>query len=172
MEVVIRSISRGSYEALPVDAISCTYNMDGFTPMNSILVAYGLDRENFRKCAAMHEGPTFRIICHGDCNDEGPQVITASKTLHWDSEPDATAEILAIADGERCESLSMTHFMFIRGKFPVAAFEQSLRSVESGQFRAYLRKNVVDVDEQYYPQALAVHSRVTKIKNRSDSQNV
>jgi hypothetical protein len=146
--------------------------MDGFTTMNSILVAYGLDREHFRKCAGMHEGSMFRTICHGDCNDKGPQVITASKTLRWDSEPGATAEILAIADDERRESLCMTHFMFILGKFPEAAFEQSLRSVESGQFRAYLRKIVVDVDEQYYPQALAVHSRVTKIKNRSDSQNV
>lgn len=172
MEIVIRPIPRGSYEALPVDAISCTYNMDGFTPMNSILVAYGLDREHFRKCAGMHGGPKFRIICHGDCNDEGPQVITASKTLHWDSEPGATAEILAIADGEQCESLSMTHFMFILGNFPEAAFEQCLRSVESGKSRAYLRKVVVDVDEGYYQQALDVHARVTKIISKGDSQNV
>ena len=72
MEVVIRPIEHGSYTPIPVDAISCTYNMDGFTPMNAILAAYDLDREHFRKCGRMHEGPKLRIICHGDCY-ERPQ---------------------------------------------------------------------------------------------------
>jgi len=162
MEIVIRPVPRGSYEALFVDAISCTYNMDGFTPMNSILMAYGLDREHFRKCARMHEGPKFRIICHGDCNDEGPQVITASKTLHWDSEPGATAEILAIADGERCESLSMTHFMFILGKFPEAAFEQCMTQVEAAKSTTNLKRIVVDVDEHHVAMARLIHRRITE----------
>ena len=86
MEVVIRPIEHGTYIPMTVDAISCTYNMDGFTPMNAILAAYGLDREHFRKCGRMHEGPKLRIICHGDCY-ERPQVITVSKTERWDSEP-------------------------------------------------------------------------------------
>ena len=39
MEVVIRPIEHGTYIPMTVDAISCTYNMDGFTPMNAILAA-------------------------------------------------------------------------------------------------------------------------------------
>jgi len=161
MEVVIRPIAHGSYAPFPVDAISCTYNMDGFTPMNAVLSAYGMDREHFRKCARFHAGPKFRTICHGDCY-ERPQVITVSKTERWDSEPSATDEILTIADCERCESLCMTHFMFIIGKFPETAFEQCLRSVELAKLHTRLRKIVVDVDERCYLQALDVHNRVRK----------
>lgn len=164
MEVVIRPIAHGGYAPIPVDAISCTYNMDGFTPMNAILRAYGLDLDHFRKCARFHAGPKFWTICHSDC-DERPQIITSSKTKHWDSEPGATDEILAVADCERCESLCMTHFMFILGKFPEVAFEQCLRSVELAKFHTHLRKIVVDIDERHYLQALDVHTRVRESVN-------
>lgn len=159
MEVVIRPIEHGSYAPIPVDAFSCTYNMDGFTPMNAILAAYDLDREHFRKCARMHEGAKHRIICHGDC-DANLQVITVSKTERWDSEPGATKEILTIADCERCESLCMTHFCFILGAFPVGAFRQCLESIQSAVTLETLNRVVVDVDERYYQQALEVHARV------------
>jgi hypothetical protein len=38
--IELRPISHGSYVASDADVISCTYNMDGFTPMNSVLVAH------------------------------------------------------------------------------------------------------------------------------------
>ena len=159
MEVVIRPIEHGTYIPMTVDAISCTYNMDGFTPMNAILAAYGLDREHFRKCGRMHEGSKLRIICHGDCY-ERPQVITVSKNERWDSEPGATKEILTIADCERCESLCITHFSYILGAFPVGAFRQCLESIQSAATLVNLKRVVVDADERYYQQALDVHSKV------------
>ena len=161
MEVVIRPIEHGTYIPMTVDAISCTYNMDGFTPMNAILAAYGLDREHFRKCGRMHEGPKLRIICHGDCY-ERPQVITVSKTERWDSEPGATKEILTIADCERCESLCMTQFSFILAAFPVDAFRQCLESIQSAGGFENLERVVVDIDVRYYQYALDVHSQVRR----------
>lgn len=60
MEVLIRPISRGWYEPTDVDAISCTYNPDGFTPMSAVLVAYGLDREYF-KTQVIHREEKFSM---------------------------------------------------------------------------------------------------------------
>lgn len=166
MEIVIRPIEHGTYAPVPVDAISCTYNMDGFTPMNAILAAYGLDREYFRKCGRMHEGSKLRIICHGDCY-ERPQVITVSKAAWWDSEPGATKKILTLADCERCESLSMTHFSFILGAFPASAFKQCIGSIQSAAGFENLNRVVVDIDVRYYQHALDVDSqlRLSKIVN-------
>jgi hypothetical protein len=64
MEVVIRPVAHVAYESVKTDAISCTYDMDGFTLMNEVLRAYRLDREHFRKCAYMHESRKFRVISH------------------------------------------------------------------------------------------------------------
>ena len=75
MEVVIRPVARGRYEAVRTDAVSCTYDMNGFTLMSAVLSQLGLDREHFRKCARMHEGEKFRVISHGD---EKPFVITTN----------------------------------------------------------------------------------------------
>ena len=161
MEVVIRPIEHGTYIPMTVDAISCTYNMDGFTPMNAILAAYGLDREHFRKCGRMHEGPKLRIICHGDCY-ERPQVITVSKTERWDSEPGATKKILTLADCERCKSLSMTHFSFILGAFPASAFKQCIGSIQSAGGFENLERVVVDIDVRCYQYALDIHSQVRR----------
>lgn len=161
MEVVIHPIERGAYTRMTVDAISCTYNMDGFTPMNSILIAYGLDRDYFRQYGRMHEGSKFRVICHGDCY-ERPQVITVSKTEQWDSEPGTTTEILTIADCERCMSLCMTHFGFILGDFPGGAFRQCLESIQSASGLENLERVVVDIDARYYRHALDVHDQLRK----------
>jgi hypothetical protein len=161
MEVVIRPIEHGTYTPMTVDAISCTYDMDGFTLMNVVLIAHGLDREYYRQCGRMHEGPKFRVICHGDCY-ERPQVITVSKTERWDSEPGATTEILTIADCERCESLCMTHFSFILGAFPASAFRHCLESIQSASGLENLERVIVDIDARYYQYALDVHSKVRR----------
>lgn len=107
MEIVIRPIPYGGYVPSGADGIACTYDMDGSSPMSAVLLTYGLDREHFRKCAAMHAGDKYRVISHGD---EKPFVITTTKTESWAGEPNATEQILNTADAERCESLCMTHF--------------------------------------------------------------
>lgn len=183
MEVVIRPIPHSHDEyamghcifwpSAGADAISCTYNLNGFTPMTAVIremgstLPRGVDIEHFRKCARYHDRPNFRTIGHGD---EKPLIITATKTERWDSEPGATNEILTIADAEQCESLCMTHFMFILGKFPETAFEQCLRSIELPKFHTQLRKIVVDVDERCYLQAIDVHTRVRKNANNGPQQ--
>lgn len=157
MEVVIRPVEHGSYSAVQVDAISCTYDTDGFRLMNAVLIAYGLDRDHFRKISSQYECGKFMVTAHVEMN---PIVIMTTKTERWDSELTATEQILHVADCERCRSLCLTHFAFILGQFPVTAFERCLRPVELAKFYSGLQKIVVDVDERYYQQALDVHSRV------------
>lgn len=155
MEIVIRPVAHGCYETARTDAVSCTYDMDGFTLMSAVLSQLALDREHFRSCAHMHEGQKFRVISHGD---EKPFVITTTKTERWDSVPSATEQILNAADAERCESLCMTHFAFILGEFPVGAFAQCLRQIEQAKQLTCLRKIIVDVDERYSELAITVYS--------------
>jgi hypothetical protein len=148
MEVLIRAIPHHYFEhemghcsmwpLMRTDAISCTYNMDGFTPMNAVLSELGLDREYFRKRANMHEGKKFQVILHGE---EKPFFITTTKTECWDSEPDATGKILKAADAARCESLCMTHFAFVLGSFPKEAFAHCLRKAEQNKKRVNLKKS-------------------------------
>lgn len=173
MEVVIRPILHRHYEyemghciywsSAETDAVSCTYNLNGFTPMTAVIremgstLPHGVDIEHFCKCARYHDRPNFLAIGHGD---EKPLVITATKTKRWDSKSSATAEILNIADAERCASLCMTHFSFILGAFPIGAFRQCLESIQSAVTLETLKRVVVDVDERYYQQALEVHARV------------
>lgn len=121
--------------------------------MNAILFAHRLDQERFRKCARFHEVPRFRVIGHGDVK---PLVITVTKTEHWDSEPSATDEILKVADCERCESLCMTHFGFMLGKFPEQAFRQCLASLQHAVTLDNLQRVVVDVDERYFDDAVYI----------------
>lgn len=157
MEVVIRPVAHGRYESARTDAVSCTYDMDGFTLMSAVLTQLGLDREHFRRCAHMHEGQKFRVISHGE---EKPFVITTTKTERWDGAPSATEQILTAADAERCESLCMTHFALILGEFPAEAFAQSLRQIEQAKQLTNLRKIIVDVDERYLEVAQAAHREV------------
>lgn len=156
MQLVIRPIERGTYLQVAVDAISCTYNMDGFTPMNAVLSTYRLDREHFRQCGRFHALPKFRAIGHGD-GDQRPLIITTTKTVRWDDAPEATTEILTVADCERCESLRMTHFGFVLGRFPELAFKQCLLSIQKASALENLRHVILDVDEQHYDVALGVY---------------
>lgn len=157
MEVLIRPVMYGFYEAANTDAVSCTYDMEVLTPMSAVLSQLGLDHEHFSKCAYMHAGEKFRVISHGD---EKPFVITTTKTKRWESEPNATEQILNTADAERCESLCMTHFAFIVGAFPVAAFTQFLQQVEQARNQTQLKRVVVDVDERHLGVANAAYMRV------------
>jgi hypothetical protein len=147
------------YPPVKTDAISCTFNVDGFSPMKAVLRAHGLNQAHFEKCRRFHEGSKLRIICHGDCY-ERPQVITVSKTGRWGSEPGATKEILTLADCERCVSLCMTHFGFILGAFPASAFRQCLESIQSASGIENLECVVVDIDARFYQRALDVHTQV------------
>lgn len=165
MEVLIRPVPHAGYKPLKADAISCTYDMDGFTLMNAVLIAYGLDREHFRSCARMHEGTQFRVIAHGD---EKPLVITTTKTERWDSEPGATQQIIMAADAERCESLCMTHFGFILGDFPDNAFLSCLEALRNAGAQEYLQRVIVDVDDRYHVQALNLSMSVGLTGNASD----
>lgn len=157
MEVVIRPVTYGRYEPVVTDAVSCTYDMDGFTLMSAVLSQLGLDREHFRRCAHIHEGQKFRVISHGD---EKPFVITTTKTERWDSLPCAIDQILNAAEAERCHSLCMTQFAHILGEFPWEAFAESLRKIEQGRNHTQLKRVVVDVDDRYVEVAKTVHQQV------------
>lgn len=157
MEVVIRPVTYGRYEPVVTDAVSCTYDMDGFTIMNSVLSQLGLDCEHFLRCGHMHAGEKFRVISHGD---EKPFVITTTKTESWDSETSATDQILNTADAERCQSLCMTHFAFILSEFPAEAFAQCLRQIEQARGHTQIKRVVVDVDDRYVEVAKTVYQQV------------
>lgn len=169
MEILIRAVPHEGYEPIETDAISCTYDMDGFTLMNAVLIQHGLDREHFRKCAYMHESEKFRVISHGD---EKPFVITTTKTERWNSEPNAARQIMVTADAERAESLCMTHFAFISGKFPEDDFAQCMREVAQTENYIELKKIVVDVDSRYFEEAKVVHHKVIDQKHFADSYQV
>ena len=165
MEVLIRPVPHAGYKPLKADAISCTYDMDGFTLMNAVLIAHGLDREHFRSCARMHEGSQFRVIAHGD---EKPLVITTTKTERWDSELGTTQQIIIAADAERCESLCMTHFGFILGDFPENAFLHCLETLRNAGAQEYIKRVIVDVDDRYHVQALNLSMGIGLAANTSD----
>ncbi|WP_341685740.1 hypothetical protein [Limnohabitans sp.] len=165
MEVLIRPVPHACYEPVNTDAIACTYDMDGFTLMNAVLIAYGLDREHFRSCARMHEGRQFRVIVHGD---EKPLVITTTKTERWDSEPSATQQIIIAADSERCESLCMTHFGFVLGHFPENAFLHCLEALRNAGAQDYIKRVIVDVDDRYHGQALNLSMGIGLAVNACD----
>ncbi len=151
MDFLIRPVPHAAYEPVKADAISCTFDTDGFTLMNAVLIQHGLDREYFRKCAYMHAGEKFRVISHGD---EKPFVITTTKTERWDSEPTATELIIEAADAERCESLCMTHFAFILREFPSTAFKQCIDSIRNIGVQEHIKRVIVDVDARYYNDAI------------------
>lgn len=50
-DVTLRAIPHGTYVASNADVISCTYNMDGFTPMNAVLIQHGIERAHFSRKA-------------------------------------------------------------------------------------------------------------------------
>lgn len=168
MEVLLRPVPHLAYEPVETDAISCTYDMDGFTLMNAVLIQHGMDREHFRKCAHMHSGDKFRVISHGD---EKPLVITITKTERWDSEPSAAQQIIDAADAERCESLCMTHFAFIPGKFPEEAFAQCVQQIKLASHCTNLQKVLVDVDSRHFERAQAVQKQGLNRQTLADTVN-
>lgn len=166
MEVLIRPVPHACYEPIKTDAISCTYDMDGFTLMNAVLISHGLDREYFRGCARMHEDAPFRVIAHGD---EKPLVITTTKTECWDSELGATQQIIMAAEANRCDSLCMTHFGFILGSFPEDAFRRCLETLRNAGAQEYLQRVIVDVDDRYHVQTLNLSMGIGLAANTIDN---
>jgi len=151
--IELRPISHGSYVASDADVISCTYNMDGFTPMNSVLVAHQIERAHFtnKGLETYHSARGFRTLVHEDVK---PKVITSTETQKWDSISDAPFEILstAVIVG-KYKSLCFTQFAFVQGLFPEIAFRQLMLAVEFSKHFGSFEKIIVDMDERHIEQA-------------------
>lgn len=143
------------YRPIESDAISCTFNMDGFSPMRAVLQSHGLDESHFQKCRQFHEGNIFRAITHGDAF---PNIITTTRTSTWNEVPDASFQVLRTVEDHYCKSLCMTHFGFILGRFPYDAFASCMRAVGFAWTYSRLEKIIVDVDARYFPEATLVWS--------------
>jgi hypothetical protein len=156
MNITLRPIPHGSYVASDVDVISCTYNMDGFTPMNAILIQHGIERAHFtiKKLDTYHSERGFCTLVHEDVS---PNVITSTETEKWDSISDASFEILRTAAAVgRYKSICFTQFAFVQGLFPEIAFRQLMLAVEYSEHFASLEKIIVDIDEKHIEQARAI----------------
>ena len=153
MEITLRPITHGKYLASDSDVISCTYNMDGFTPMNSVLVAHQIERAHFTSKAleTYHSARGFRTLVHEDVK---PKVITSTETHKWDSISDAPFEILSTAGiVGKYKSLCFTQFAFVQGLFPEIAFRQLMLAVEFSEHFGSLEKIIVDMDERHIEKA-------------------
>lgn len=158
MEIILRSIPHSVdevkmghcvfYPPIESDAISCTFNINGFTPMLSVLRAHGIDREHIDSSRQLEEwhNEEFRVHVHRSCS---PLLLTTSRTRTWDDAPQATRKIIEIADGEGCKSLCMTHFTFIQGKFPRSAFNHCLQMAAHFEPQSRLKRIIVDVDDRH-----------------------
>ena len=156
MNITLRPIPHGSYVASDVDVISCTYNMDGFTPMNAVLAAHEIERAHFtiKALDVYHSERGFRAVVHEDVT---PKVITSTETQKWDSISDAPFEILRAADAAgKYTSLCFTQFSFVQGAFPEIAFQQLMLAVEFGEHFGSFEKIIVDVDDKHIDQAKAI----------------
>lgn len=156
MQITLRTIPHGSYAATDADVISCTYNMDGFTPMNAVLAAHEIERAHFtiKALDAYHSERGFRALVHEDVS---PKVITSTETQRWDSISDAPFEILRAADAAgRYKSLCFTQFAFVQGAFPEIAFQQLMLAVEFAEHFGSFEKIIVDVDDKHNDQAKAI----------------
>ncbi len=153
MEITLRHITHGKYLASDSDVISCTYNMDGFTPMNSVLVAHQIDRAHFtsKTLETYHSARGFRTLVHEDVK---PKVITSTETQKWDSISDAPFEILSTAGiVGKYKSLCFTQFAFVQGLFPEIAFRQLMLAVEFSKHFGSFEKIIVDMDDRHIEQA-------------------
>jgi hypothetical protein len=153
VKILIRAISHGAYVASDADVISCTYNMDGFTPMNSVMVAHQIERAHFtsKTLETYHSVRGFRTLVHEDVN---PIVITSTETQKWDSISDASFEILSTAGAVgKYKSLCFTQFAFVQGRFPEIAFRQLMLAVEFSEHFGSFEKFIVDMDERHIEQA-------------------
>lgn len=162
MEIILRPIPHGSYVASDCDVISCTYNMDGFTPMNAILIQHGIERAHFTSKAieTYHSARGFCTLVHEDVN---PNVITSTETQKWDSISDAPFEILSTAGAfGRYKSLCFTQFAFVQGRFPEIAFRQLMLAAEFSEHFGSFEKIIVDVDEKHIEQARMIWKELKK----------
>jgi hypothetical protein len=167
LKITLRSIHHSDYEIkmghcifyppVKTDAISCTFNMNGFSPMKAVLQAHGLDEDHFQKCRRWHEGRPFRTITHGD---EFPNIITSTRTVTWNEVPDAAFQVLKTVEDQYCKSLCMTHFAFILWKFPTDAFEACMIAVSMAWTHSQLQQIIVDVDERFFTNATQVLRQV------------
>jgi hypothetical protein len=167
MEITLRPIPHGIYMASDAEVISCTYNMDGFTPMNSVLVAHQIERAHFtsKTLETYHSARGFRTLVHEDVN---PNVITSTETQKWDSISDAPFEILSTAGAVgKYKSLCFTQFAFVQGHFPEIAFRQLMLAAEFSAHFGALEKIIVDIDEKHIEQARTVWQEVKKELSQS-----
>ncbi len=162
MNTTLRPIPHGSYVASDAEVISCTYNMDGFTPMNSVLVAHQIERAHFasKTLETYHSARGFRTLVHEDVK---PKVITSTETEKWDSISDAPFEILSTAGVVgKYKSLCFTQFAFVQGLFPEIAFRQLMLAVEFSEHFGSLEKIIVDMDERHIEQARMIWKELKK----------
>ena len=155
MQITLRTIPHGSYVASDADVISCTYNMNGFTPMNTVLVAHEIERAHFtiKALDAYHSERGFRALVHEHVS---PKVITSTETQKWDSISDAPFEILRAANAAgKYKSLCFTQFAFVQGTFPDIAFRQLMLAAEFSEHFGSFEKIIVDIDERHIEQARA-----------------
>lgn len=160
MEITLRPIPHGLYVASDADVISCTYDADGFTFMNGVLIHHRIEIERFRKhtLETFHSERGFRVLAHEDIK---PNVITSTKTKKWDSISDAAFEILRTVDAAgKYKSLCFTQFAYVLGKFPEIAFGQLLLAAEFAEHFGSLEEIIVDVDEKHIEQARAVWQKL------------
>ena len=156
MEIKLRPIPHSSYVASNAEVISCTYNMDGFTPMNAVLVAHEIERAHFtnKTLDTYHSERGFRTLVHEDVS---PNVITSTETAKWDSISDAAFEILRTVDAAgKYKSLCFTQFAFVLGVFPEIAFRQLMLAAEFAEHFGSLEEIIVDMDEKHIEQAQAI----------------
>lgn len=140
------------WPVIDVDAVSCTFNPEGFTPMRAVIRGLGREADDFTGpgVSANHRRK-FSVVSHAF--DARPVVITSSRTATWEAEPLAAAEIIRVADIESSRSLCMTHFAFLPGKFPGQAFEQCVRAALLARYWTNVARIIIDVDERYRRQA-------------------
>lgn len=162
VDIQLRSITRTADEramghclfwpAIDVDAVSCTYNPEGFSPMLAVIRCLGRDRDHFTHPAltTSHQR-RFSVMSHAF--EARPVLITSSRTATWDAEPKVAAEIIRVADIERSLSLCMTHFSFLPGRFPRQAFEECVRAVMLAKHCTGMARITIDVDERHCGQA-------------------
>jgi hypothetical protein len=167
MNTTLRPIPHGSYVASDAEVISCTYNMDGFTPMNSVLVAHQIERAHFtsKTLETYHSARGFRTLVHEDVK---PKVITSTETQKWDSISDAPFEILSTAGiVGKYKSLCFTQFAFVQGLFPVIAFRQLMLAVEFSEHFGSFETIIVDMDERHIEQARMIWKELKKELSQS-----
>jgi len=136
--------------------------MDGFTPMNAVLIQHGIERAHFSRKVLdnYHSERGFRTLVH---EYVVPNVITSTETGRWDSISDAAFEILRTVDAAgKYKSLCFTQFAFVQGTFPDIAFRQLMLAAEFSEHFGSFEKIIVDIDERHIEQARTIWLELKK----------